>query len=348
MTEQTTVGMTQDATVEDQAGKLLSRAAGYADHRAIEMGIRHGLFETLAENGAALASDDLAEEVGLDPFYTMVWCRAADAAEVLEADEDGRYSLAPHMESLLLDQDSPMYTGGMFKAFERPEIFDWFSENFESGRRIWWDETSPEWIRAVADTGGAFNNRLIPDAVSQVPGLADRLREGADVLELACGTGRALVKLKRAFPASRVTGLDGDAFSLKLAAERLASAGLEDDVELIEDTLEDFEAEDEYDVVTINVSLHECRDIDKATSNIRRALRPGGVFVNSDFAFPEDRETLRTVPGRIMAGVQFFEALIDDQLLPTSAYLDLFEKHGFQDVGSIDVNPVHAVTYGFK
>lgn len=96
----------------------------------------------------------------------------------------------------------------------------------------------------------------------------------------------------------------------------------------------------------INISMHECRDIDRVAANVRRALRPGGTFVVSDFAFPPALEGCRTVPGQPMCGVQFFEALIDDQLLPTEAFVVLLRRHGFRDVASFDLTPVHAVTYG--
>ena len=66
------------------------------------------------------------------------------------------------------------------------------------------------------------------------------------------------------------------------------------------------------------------------------------------FPFPNSTEELRTVPARIMTGVQCFEALIGDQLLPTQDYIDLLNKHGFRNVGAIDLSPVHAVTYGQK
>ena len=112
--------------------------------------------------------------------------------------------------------------------------------------------------------------------------------------------------------------------------------------------LEEVNDSEEYDVALINVSMHECRDIDKVTSNVHRALKPDGYFVISDFPFPDSTEGCRTVPARVMCGIQFFEALIDDQLLPTQAYVDLLSKHGFPNVGSFDLTPVHAVTYGQK
>src|SRR5690606_28374767 len=114
-------------------------------------------------------------------------------------------------------------------------------------------------------------------------------------------------------------GVDGDAHSIESARGALASAGV-DDVELITSPLEDFEIAQPVTLVINNISMHECRDIDLATERVLAALEPGGWFVISDFPFPETDEGLRSVPGRIMGGIQFFEAQIDDQLLPRSAY----------------------------
>ena len=119
-------------------------------------------------------------------------------------------------------------------------------------------------------------------------------------------------------------------------------------VVLIESGMEALDAEDEYDAITINVSMHECRDIEKVTAAIHRALKPGGYFLNSDFAFPTTAEGIRAVPGRIMSGIQFFEALIDDQLLSVDHYLALFDRHGFAETGVVEINPLHAITWARK
>lgn len=335
-------------SLQEQAGKLLGQAAGYAGHRAIEMGLRHGIFEALKGHARGLLPAQLAKEAQVDPFYLEVWCRAAYGAEVLDVDAEGRYRLAPHIGTLLLDRESPAFAAGVFASLVQPEVHDTFSKNFATGKRIWWDECSPEWIQAVALAGTPFNTRFIPGGLSKIPGLQARLEEGLDVLELACGAGRGLVKLKRAFPRSRLVGLDGDAYSLKLAKEFLEEAKLGRDVELVQSTLEDLDLSNRFDLVTINISMHECRDIEKVAANIHRALRPGGVVAISDFPFPREPAGLRTVPGRIMAAIQFFEALIDDQLLPTAAFRELLTRHGFVDVGDFELTPVHCVVHGRK
>jgi hypothetical protein len=99
-------------------------------------------------------------------------------------------------------------------------------------------------------------------------------------------------------------------------------------------------------LVVNNISMHECRDIDLVTENVLAALEPGGWFVISDFPFPDTEEGLRSVPGRVMGAIQFFEAQIDDQLLPRAYYDGLLARHGFTDPGSARLTPMHALTWG--
>jgi ubiquinone/menaquinone biosynthesis C-methylase UbiE len=110
--------------------------------------------------------------------------------------------------------------------------------------------------------------------------------------------------------------------------------------------LEDLTFDNEFDLAFINISLHEARDFERAADNVWRALRPNGVFVVSDFPFPDTQEDLRTPAGRFKAGIQFFEVQIDDQLLPTAAFADLLRRHGFRGVTSVDLTPAHALTFG--
>lgn len=338
-------GRPEGPTLADQAPILLTQVAGYVGFRTIALGLRTGLVDALARTPAGSSADDLAEQLDLDPFYVAVWCRGALAAGVCERDGD-RYRLAPHVATLLLDTDSPAHVGGVFDVLGQPEVFDRFEANLAGGERTWWDETSPHWIAGVAGTGRPFYTRLVPGGLEQVPGLADRLARGGRIVDTACGAGVGLIRLATSFPATEVVGVDGDAHSLELAARRIAEAGLEDRITLRHQPLEELALDAPATLVINNISMHECRDIDEVTRRIRRSLEPGGWFVVSDFPFPDTVEGLRTVPGRIMSGIQFFEAQIDDQLLPRTAYDELLSRHGFSDLGSLQLTPMHALTYG--
>jgi hypothetical protein len=148
-------------TLKEQGGALLAHAAGYASHRTIAIGLRSGLLEALGRDPAGATANELAERLDLDPFYVSVWCRAALAAGICERDGD-RFTLAPHVATLLLDRSSPAYVGGVFHVLEQPEMFGRFEANLASGERLWWDECSPDWIAGVAGTGTPFYTRLVP------------------------------------------------------------------------------------------------------------------------------------------------------------------------------------------
>ena len=124
--------------------------------------------------------------------------------------------------------------------------------------------------------------------------------------------------------------------------------GLDDRFRFVHSMLEDLDIDGGHDLAVINISLHEARDVERAVERAHAALEPGGTFLVSEFPFPEHEEDCRTVPGRLMCGVQFFEAHIGCQLLPTSRFVHLLERAGFREVGVIDVTPVHVVVHGTK
>ncbi len=312
------------------------------------MGLDNGLFEALRQHPDGLTTDELASKANTDSFYTGVWAKAAYGAGLLEQNVAEKYVLAPHMDKLLLDADFPGYVGSIVKVSNQPAVFDNFNKNLSSGKRTWWNEVSPDFINAVSSTGRPFYNRLIPGGFSKIPGLIEKLESGASVLELASGAGHGLVRLAGNYPSVSVVGLDGDAYSISLAERTVADAGFTDRVSFTESTLEEFDEREKYDLIFINISMHEARDIDRATENVRNALKPGGYFVISDFPFPDGHEGLRTPPARVMSGIQYFEAQIDDQLVSTETFVKLLQGHGFKDVGSFIISPVHNVIYGRK
>ncbi len=330
--------------IKESVGNMLGLLAGYVGHRTVATGLRSGLIAALAEGGPA-TPDGLAERAKLDPFYTFAWCRAAYGAGVCDRDGD-TYRLAENLKTVLLDDTSPAYVGGVFKVLEQPEMFDRFEASLASGERLWWDGCSPEFIAAVGGTGRPFYRRLVPDGLARVPGLKERLDNGCRVLDTACGSGHGLVMLAQAYPNSHMSGVDGDAHSVDVARQTLEAKGVTG-VTVWDSPLEKLSVDEPYDVVINNISMHECRDIDAVVRNVKAALKPGGVFVISDFPFADDDDGLRTAPGRVMSGIQIFEAQIDDQLLPRRVYDDLLAKHGFTDLGFASITPMHALTWGY-
>jgi ubiquinone/menaquinone biosynthesis C-methylase UbiE len=112
-------------------------------------------------------------------------------------------------------------------------------------------------------------------------GLAERLDRGIDVLDIACGSGWAMIELAAAYPNSRFNGYDvsDDAIRAARAEARRRGAG---NVRFeVRDVAEPFE-HDAYDMITAFDAIHDQAKPDRVLANIRAALRPGGTYLMQD------------------------------------------------------------------
>jgi SAM-dependent methyltransferase len=341
-------GTMATGNLAEQATKILGPLSGVATMWAAELGLRLGVFEYLAGRSDGATVDQVAHALDLDPTYTHQILRSAFAGELLERD-GGRYRLAEHMGTLLLDADAPAYLAGAIRTFVAlRETFLDLREFARSGETEWWGDFDPEWIDAVGENGQTYYRRILDAVAPQVPGVTEILERGARYLDIACGTCRGPAKIVEAFPETRVTAVDCDAYTLEVAEREMKQRGIGDRFAFVRSFIEDLVLDGGHDLAVINISLHEAKDIETAVGRVHAALDPGGVFLVSEFPFPENEDDCRTVPGRIMCGVQFFEAHIGCQLLPTSRFVDLLEGAGFREVGAIDVTPTQVVVHGTK
>lgn len=335
--------------ITEQAAKILGPLSGTATVWALDLGLRLGLFEHLAATPGGATADEAAGALGLDPLYTKVALRAAYAAEVLDRDDADRYRLAGHMGTLLLNDDAPGYLGGAIKTFVAlRETYVDLRILARTGEREWWSDFAPEWIDAVGENGQTYYRRLLNAVIPQLPAVAASLERGARLLDVACGVCKGPAKIVDAFPNTQVTAVDCDAYTLEVAEREIKERGLEDRFTFVHSMLEDLDIEGGHDLAVINISLHEARDIQRVVDRVFAALEPGGTFLVSEFPFPEHEEGCRTVPGRLMCGVQCFEAHIGCQLLPAARFVEYLQRAGFTDVSAIDVTPMHVVIRGAK
>jgi len=106
-------------------------------------------------------------------------------------------------------------------------------------------------------------------------------RCGSPILELACGTGRVLLPL--AHQGYRVTGVDNSAAMLVKARQKIAAAGLEDRIALLEQDIRRLHLEEQFNLALIVsnsfLALLTLDDQLAALQGIRRYLNPGGLLL---------------------------------------------------------------------
>jgi SAM-dependent methyltransferase len=91
-----------------------------------------------------------------------------------------------------------------------------------------------EWLGGMFTAGYLtaqwHQNTLVQQWLPLLPQISARLRAGARVADVGCGTGQALIALARAFPAITATGYDMHPPSVEQARRAAVEAGLADRV----------------------------------------------------------------------------------------------------------------------
>jgi demethylmenaquinone methyltransferase / 2-methoxy-6-polyprenyl-1,4-benzoquinol methylase len=107
------------------------------------------------------------------------------------------------------------------------------------------------------------------------------------VLDVATGTAAVAIAISRRY-GCRVTGVDQSPEMLARGAQRVAAAGLDDRIELIEGRAESLPADDaSFDAVSHTYLLRYVDDPAATLAELARVLRPGGVMASLDFGVPQ-------------------------------------------------------------
>jgi ubiquinone/menaquinone biosynthesis C-methylase UbiE len=296
-------------TKDEQALRVFEWAAGAAALRCAYYGLRFGLLAAIHEREGGLTLEELTETSGLDERYLRAWAKTALAAELLDYDAlSGRFTLAPHMGSLLLDDSDFQYSAGLVTNFAvESRLADRIAECFENGEGIAFAEYGREMVDTIHSFSKAAYDTFLPGVLlPALPGVRRALIDGGTMLEIGCGAGAGLVSLARTFPQSSVTGLDSDPESVAVARERIEAAGLGERVHAEEMRGEDLTSEDAFDFIYIQISLHEMDDPGRVLENVRRALKDDGVLLVTEIRGPERMEDARGTYNAVLSHIDLF------------------------------------------
>ena len=157
-------------------------------------------------------------------------------------------------------------------------------ECFQKGGGVPYDAYSRFHEVMAEDSAQTIVAPLLDHILPLVPGLADRLRNGIDVLDIGCGRGEALHRLASTFPRSRFVGMDLSREAIAHACQQADNAKLRNlHFEVRDLTAFDSKApESAFDLVTAFDAIHDQARPDKVLAGVRRSLKPEGVFLMQD------------------------------------------------------------------
>ena len=261
-------------------GRVLADSAAAATIVLAALGDRTGLFKDMAEHGPA-TSGELASRTGLSERYVREWLGGMFAAGYLSYDEaQQRYALPAEHVPTLATEPGPAFFGGVHQeligAIQR---YDQVAEAFRRGGGVRPADLHPDvWAGTSRFTAQWHQNVLVQQWLPLAPETSAKLRAGARVADVGCGTGQALIALARAFPGITGTGYDVHPPSAEQARRAAAEAGLADRISYqVLDAAAGLPGS--CDVATTFDVVHDAVDPLGLLRSIRDALRPGGSYL---------------------------------------------------------------------
>ncbi|MHC4940996.1 MAG: class I SAM-dependent methyltransferase [Planctomycetota bacterium] len=270
------------AASEAFAGRMIEIANHGALALMISVGHRTRIFDTLTDLGDASPAD-LAERAGLNERYVREWLGAMVTGGILDHDPAaGTYSLPPERAAWLTRSASPDNLAVTTQFIPLlGSVEDDIVECFQRGGGVPYTR-----FRRFHEVMAEESNQTVVAGLEEhilplIEGMIDRLEEGIDVLDVGCGSGRAMNWLARRFPNSRFRGYD---FSEEAVANARREARLHTtpNVEFhVRDAaaLQDVER---YDLITAFDAIHDQARPAAVLAGIQRALKPGGIFLMQD------------------------------------------------------------------
>jgi ubiquinone/menaquinone biosynthesis C-methylase UbiE len=265
------------------AGKLLEAFNQGALALMVSLGHRTGLFDTMNRLATPATSEEIAGQAGLSERYVREWLGAMVVSRVVEyKPEQGTYRLpAEHAAYLTRAAGADNLAALAQYIPQLGYVEDKIVECFEKGGGVPYSEY-PRFQQVMADDSGQSVLPVLIDGILPlVPELTERLEQGIDVLDVGCGSGKALILLARHFPKSRFTGYDILEEGLSSGRAEAESHGLKN-VKFVKQDAAAIPDREAFDLITTFDAVHDQAKPMQVLRNIHRALRSDGVYFMQD------------------------------------------------------------------
>ena len=266
------------------AGQMLGAFNGAMLSLMTSIGHQTGLFDTLAGMRPS-TSHQIAEATALNERYVREWLAAMVTGRIIEYDPGNEtYRLPPEHAAALTRAAGPDNLANLAQYVSlMGNVEEGIISAFRNGGGVPYS-AYPRFQALQAEESAQIHDAvLINVTLPLVPGLAERLESGIDVLDVGCGQGHAINLMAREFPNSRFTGYDFSAEGIAAGSAEAASWELANTRFQVKDAATLHEPAS-YDLITAFDTIHDQAQPTSVLRAIAEALRPGGVFLMVDVA----------------------------------------------------------------
>jgi 2-polyprenyl-3-methyl-5-hydroxy-6-metoxy-1,4-benzoquinol methylase len=281
MTQQVTQTIDQEKA-EAFAGQVIDTLNKAALALMISIGHQTQLFDKLAGLEPA-TSEEIADRTRLNERYVREWLGAMVTGRIIEYDAARQTYLLPGEHAAFLTRAAAPNNLAVTAQFipvlggVEQQIIDCFQQ----GGGVPYSEYPRFHTVMAEESAQTVLSALIDAILPAAPGAVEALRQGIEVLDVGCGSGRALNLMAKRFPNSRFTGYDFSEETISRARAEAESLGLTNVTFAIKDVAE-LNERSRYGLITAFDAIHDQAKPRRVLKGIAAALRTGGVFLMQD------------------------------------------------------------------
>ncbi len=248
----------------------------------ISVGHRTRLFDTMDKLPPA-TSEVIAQKAGLQERYVREWLGAMVTGKIVMFNpKDQTYEL-PSEHAAYLTRKAGSNNVGVLAQYipVLAYVEDAVVRCFYEGGGVPYEQYNRFHEVMVEDSGLAVISSLINEVLPLVPNIKEKLTAGIRVLDIGCGSGRALNLMAKHFPASTFVGYDLCEEPLVNARREAQAQGLTN-VYFEQRDLTYFQPEQPFDFITAFDAIHDQARPDNVLAGVYQALKAGGYYLMVD------------------------------------------------------------------
>lgn len=269
----------QQERLEETLNHVVEDLSAAESAVAAYIGDRLGLYRALAEAGPS-TSRQLARRTATSERYLREWLHhQAMGGYVVYDPDDETFRLTPEQAAVVADENSPTFLLGLTDVMAALwASADRVVEAFQTGEGIPYSDHDFRLTRGTGRLFGPLYRSSLTEWISTVDGLEQKLREGARVADIGCGTGISTILMAEEFPNSEFVGWDLDEDALDIAREGAVESGVADRINFELAAAGDPPAGD-LDVVCFFDSLHDMGEPIAVLESVAERMLPGGIVM---------------------------------------------------------------------
>jgi len=252
------------------------------------------------------------------------------------------------MDELLAMRDGNYYVGGFPSVhLELARDYSRVPALFRNGRTFSYQKHGKRFFGSVAEGLKTLPKIFLALILPEFPDLGRKLEEGANVLDVGCGGGYAIVEIAKNFPRSTCLGVDIEPNSVRLAKLLIRKNKLEKRARavLVKEN-QAYGHDGSFDLVTFFLVLHEISPMMKqhAIEFVARVLAPAGTLLIYDEAYPERVSELKSEPQIFAVMAQWYEGTWGNVINTRSEIREMVSKAGLVNLNERNFSRFYILT----